>query len=250
MNKQIPLIGLILCLAATLAAAPVSKRFQTKIVVNAIAADRYVTNAPAIVIYPEGEGLETLRESGAIEKLERSLKKMGYSLVEKESEAAVYIRVAFEEFEPYATDIEYRNRPQIDYSNSPSATNYAAIINGGRYKKLANPRQNREQNNAESILGPTGEIINLGEQKDRETQIIQAEEKTLAATIYPISLEVSAWVFDQDKRDAPPSQLWAVLAFYNNLRDEETQPQLLDLSETASRFLGKNLKKEKLVSRK
>lgn len=250
MKKNIPLIAASLCLVPLLAAAPVSKKFKTKIVVEAIAADDYTKNAPAFVIYPEGENRTLIEESGAIPKLERSLDKLGYSLVKNESDAAVFIRVAFEELEPYATDIEYRNRPRIDYSNSPSTANYAAMMQGGRYNKLANPRQNRDQNNAESILGPNGEIINLADQKDRETKIIQSEEKTLEATIYPIAFEVSAWMFDQDKKEAPPQQLWAVRASYNNLRDEETQPQLLDLSKTASRFLGKNLKKEKLVSRK
>ncbi|MDQ8186060.1 hypothetical protein [Pelagicoccus sp. SDUM812002] len=249
MKTKLVLLAAIATLSAGHAAAQVSKKFQTKIVIEAIAADGYVEDAPAFLLYPEGETLSVLKESGAIPKLESSIKKLGYSIVTQESEAAVFIRVAFNEFEPYATDIEYQNRPRLDYSNSPSTANYAAMMQGGRYNKLANPRQNRDQNNAESLLGPNGEIINLADQKDRETKIIPSEEETIEATIYPIALEVSAWMLDQDRKEAPPEQLWAVRASYNNLRDEETQPQLLDLSKSASRFLGKNLKKQKLVSR-
>ncbi len=228
----------------------VSNQFRTKIVINAIASENASTNAPAFVLYPEGESLKTLEESGAIPQLEKSLTRLGYSLVSNENDAAVYIRIDYTEAEPYSTDIEYENRPTLDYSNSASTANYAAMLGGGRYQTLANPSKHREQNNAEAILGPNGEIITLADQEDRATKVIKSDKQNIEATIYPIYFEVSAWAFDQDDNQAPPEQLWAVQASYNNLRDEETQPQLRDLSKSASRFFGKNLKKEKLVVRK
>lgn len=250
MKTTVTLISAALFLLAATATAQVANKFKTKIVVEAVAAENYPKSAPAFVIYPEGENLEILRQSEAIPPLEKALEKLGYSLVKEESQAAVFIRVAYSELEPYATDIQYRNRPTLDYSNSPSTANYAAMIGGGRYKQLANPTRNREQNNVEAILGPNGEPMNLADQEDRQTKIIKSKEETLSATIYPISLEVSAWKIDQDQLELSPEQLWAVRASYNNLRDEETQPQLFDLGKTVNRFLGKNLKKEKLVSRK
>lgn len=250
MKAKIATVITVISLFSATAFSQTSNEFKTKIVINAIASEDISKEAPLFILYPEGESLKILEESGAIPQLEKSLTKLGYSLVSRESDAAVYVRVDYKEAEPYSTSIEYENRPTLDYSNSASTTNYAAMLGGGRYQKLANPAKHREANNAEAILGPNGEIITLADQEDRATKIIRSDKQSLEATIYPIYFEVSAWTFDQDDTQSNPQQLWAVQASYNNLRDEETQPQLKDLSKSASRFFGKNLKKEKLVARK
>ncbi|MDQ8202264.1 hypothetical protein [Pelagicoccus sp. SDUM812003] len=221
---------------------------ETKVIVQSIAASSFAKDAPCYMVYPEGRALEILQESGAIDQLESSLRELGYTIVQRESEAAVYVRVRFSEFEPYATELDLNVRPRIDYSNASSTRNHAAMMKGGRYQELANPGRNRDRNMVGAILGPEGEIIDPSRMEPTEPKVIETEVEPFSATVYPITFEVSAWSLDGDSEN-PLRQDWAVLATYNNLRDEETQSQLRDLSEIATRFLGKNLKKEKLIHR-
>ncbi|EDY81442.1 hypothetical protein VDG1235_1060 [Verrucomicrobiia bacterium DG1235] len=246
MKKQ--LITLIAGLViATASAAP--NNLKTKIVIQAVAQDAFIDDAPAFILYPEGDALKDFEESGAIKQLEKSIKRMGYTLVSKDTEAVVFIRVDFAQHEPFATEFEIKGRPKIDYSNAASTKNYAAMMKGGRYQQLADPQIARNMNDPASILGPTGEIIVLSEQEPNAPKVIDAESQKLQTMIHPITLQISAWSFEKETASNDPEQLWAVLATYNNLRDEEAQPQLRDLCKAASRFFGKNLKNEKLVAR-
>ncbi len=222
---------------------------KTKIVIESVAQEDFVDDAPCFIVYPEGEAYETLRDSGAIEKIEKSISKLGYTIVEKDSEAVVYIRVGYTQHEPYSKEIEVKQRGKIDYSNSASTTNYAATLGNGRYKQLANPTSQENTTDPATILGPNGEVIKVAEQDEKGTNVMQGSTTIMQTTIYPITFQVSAWTFSKDENGVHPQQLWGVLASYNNLRDEEAHPQLLDMSKAASRYFGKHLKKEKRVER-
>lgn len=237
------LAGIVLATLSIIEAAP--QQVRTKFAVQAMSEDSIEKGAPAFILYPEGESEETLKESGADQNIEKAVEKLGYTIVSKESEAAVFVRVQYTTHEPSEVEVDLKTRPKLDYSNSASTRNYAATMKGGRYTSLANPSKNRATNNATSILGPDGKIIDLGEQENYETKIIEGEEAVLEATIYPLTFQVSAWEFTSET----PKQLWAVQVNYNNLRDEEMQPQLRDISKAAAKFFGKNLRKEKYVSR-
>ncbi|MDQ8183351.1 hypothetical protein [Pelagicoccus sp. SDUM812005] len=233
--------------ASVLNAAP--STLATKIVIESVAAKDFPSDAPCFIVYPEGEAFQVLKDSGATANIEKAISKMGYTIVEKDSDAIVYIRVGFTQHEPYSREIEIKQREQIDYSNSASATNYAATLNNGRYTQLANPTSQENATDPSSILGPNGEVIQMNEQKEKGTVITEGERQKLETTIYPMSFQVSAWTFSKDETGVHPHQLWGVLASYNNLRDEEPHPQLLDISKAAARYFGKQLKKEKRVVR-
>lgn len=229
--------------------APLPDEFKTKIAIKAATMEAYESDAPAYIVYPDGEALEVLKESGAISKLEQSLEAMGYTLVDDTKDAAVYIRVGFTEYEPFTTEVGFKSRPTLDYSNSAASVNYASVLFGGRYDMLANTQKNRASNDATAILGPSGEIIVLGDQEERAPKLNESGKQIIEATVYPISLEVSAWRVEIEGGSKVPHPLWATVATYHNLRDEEAPPQLYDLSQVSTQYLGKNLKKEKFVSR-
>lgn len=244
-NAPQPLLiacALIAC-ASLLSGAP---ELKTKIELSATAEKQIHDDAPCYLVYPEGDALDAIRESGANETIEKAIRKMGYSIVASEQEAVVFIKVAFARFEPFQAEVEVKGRNRIDYSNAASTRNHAAMMKGGRYQQLADPQQHRDRNNVESILGPSGEVIQLADQEAPAPKVVEGETVKAQATFYPIALEVSAWKFDSEK----PVQLWSAVASYNNTVNEETEPQLLDLCKAASRYFGKNLKSSKFVTRR
>lgn len=247
MKKRI-LILLTSCLAVIYSSAAPST-IKTKIVIESVAQEDIVDDAPCFIVYPDGKAYETLKDSGAIEKIEKSISKLGYTIVEKDSDAVVYIRVGFTQHESYSKEFELKHRDQIDYSNSVASSNMAATHFNGRYKSLANPTSPSNTSDPGTILGPTGEVIHLGSQSEKGVSITEGGKQKMITTIYPITFQVSAWIFSKDEKGVHPQQLWGVLASYNNLRDEEAHPQLLDMSKAASRYFGKQLKKEKRVER-
>lgn len=222
---------------------------KTKIVIQSIAADSFPSDAPCFLVFSDETPSQLLRDSGIVEEINATLQKMGYSIVANQNDAAVFVRIHFQQHEPYATVIDVKSRPRIDYSNAGSTRNYAAMMKGGRYQQLANPTRARNRNEEGALLGPSGEVIMLSELEANEPKVIEDDPEAMQVTVHPLSFEISAWSFSQDSANPAPKQLWATLASYNNLLDEELQPQLKDLSKAATRFLGKNLKNEKLVSR-
>lgn len=223
---------------------------ETKIIIQAMASEDYPADAPCFIVYPSNESREMLKALGTAQDLEQSLEKLGYQIVKNESEAAVFIRVYYERFEPYDAMVQLNKRPTIDYSNASSTRNYAAMMKGGRYQKLANPTLARDRNEVGALLGPSGEVIMLSEQEPNAPKVIKKDPELIKTTVYPIVFEISAWQFPQDDDDPQPQQIWATLATYNNLKEEEIEPQLQDLYEATSRFYGKALSGEKLVRRK
>lgn len=223
---------------------------ETKIIVQSIAAEVYPDDAPCFIVYPDALSAEILQESGAAKLVAKSLEKLGYSIVEKESEAVVFVRIYFEKFEPYDTIIELKQRPSIDYSNASSTRNYAAIVQGGRYQQLANPTLARDRNDVGAVLGPSGEVIMLSEQDPVAAKVVEKDPEAMKTTVHPIVFEVSAWQFPKDAEDSEPQQIWATLATYNNLQDEETEAQLRDMCKATTRYFGKSINGEKLVKRK
>lgn len=226
------------------------KRVKTKVVVQSVSEKNIQRDAPCFIVYPEGVELEILEASGADDLLKHSLEEMGYTITTDDRSAVVFVRVDFTQHESFETEISFKERPHIDYTNSASSKNYAAMVGGGRYKKLLSPDLQKGPGDPSSILGPEGEIIDLAEQGKTGAEFKEGRKGTLSATVRPITFQVSAWSFHQVAANQNPKQLWAVQTTYNNLYDEGTEPQLKDLCKIASRFFGKNLRKEKLVARK
>ncbi|MBK1878320.1 hypothetical protein [Pelagicoccus mobilis] len=249
MKKATPILATIILFFGNIAlqAQPVAK---TKVVVQSVSQKQIQTDAPCYIVFPEGADLETIEDSQIPQNIEATLRKMGYPIVADESAAVIFVNVKFETHEAFETEIKIKERGQIDYSNSASTKNYAAILGGGRYNQVAQAQNSSQNSDLPSILGPDGKIIDLAEQGTDGAEFKEGRDGTLIATIRPITFQVSAWSFDKVKEGQKPEQLWAVRTTYNNLREEDTVTQLEDLYKIASKYFGKNLKKEKLVTRK
>ncbi|MBC2606798.1 hypothetical protein [Pelagicoccus albus] len=246
MKRLTLLLPAVLTLSLALLANAAPDEIKTKFVINAVSEKSIEKGAPAFLIYADAESQQILEESGAAQTIVEGLEKMGYLVVEKERDAAVFVKMDFLKEPSYAIELDLKTRPTIDYSNSASTRNYAATIGGGRYSQLGNPSRSRAQNDVTTILGPNGEPITLSEREDYAAKINEGEDQKVVTRIYPLTFQVSVWSF----QNSEPQQLWAVQTSYNNLADEELHPQLEDMSQAATRFFGKNLKKEKYVSRK
>ena len=227
-----------------------AQNVQTKIAIESGTNGKFVHDAPCFMVYPEGKGYLALSESGIKDRIEKALTSKGFQIVAKPDDAAVFIKVDFAQLEPFEAEVTFKGRDRWDYSNSSSTRNYAATMFGGRYAELGNPERNRATNNVSAMLGPSGEVIDPSQQKSYEAEAVEGEAHQTTTLIYPTVFQISGWRFDEGDETMTPQSLWKVTSSIENIHDEELQPLLDDLSNAAIKYIGKPLKKAKLIIRK
>lgn len=241
---------LLLASSFSLLSVEAKETIKTKIVVDAGSSTNVDRGTSCYLVFPEGQPLETLKSAGVDRIVQAALDKKGYLIVANPDEANLFVKVDYAAGEPFPAEVTFQQQDSFDYSNAASTRNYAATMLGGRYHMLANPQRNRDIGSTGFVLGPNGEVIDVGTQKEIGAEVVEGEKEERTVTVYPFVFEISAWKFDEAQPHADPTRVWHATAVYQNVQDEPAEEVLDEMAIAAAKQVGKSLKKPKLTNRK
>ncbi len=225
-----------------------SNRLQTNFIIQASSNTGIEKGAPCYIVYENETTLQTFVDSGVDEQVRRTLAKKGYLMVNDANSAVVFVKIDYLQGEPYETDVSIEQQPHLDYSNTTAATNLAAKVSG-RYSELNESSRQPTEYAGETILGPDGKPIDTSKKRETGAEVVKEPTRKSRMIVYPLMLQLIAWRFENVEGAPQALNQWSVVAKHGNIAAEELSPQLNDMARTAVKFIGKNLKEPRTVSR-